>query len=168
MLSKVLSKASCAECRFCCSFRRSSLWELPRLPAEFAEKYKTDTEGKEIRYIFDECGGVPFAVTDLTGGYKTDDPAEEVKCPFLDPRRGCILPPEDKPFDCSIWPLRYMRREDGSLVTALTPTCPEINKLPQEPLTELLDGGLRGQIEAYAKEHPYMIKPYREGFPVLE
>ena len=61
-----------------------------------------------------------------------------------------------------------MRRKDGSLVTALTPTCPEINKLPQEPLTELLDGGLRGQIEAYAKEHPYMIKPYREGFPVLE
>lgn len=168
MLSKVLSKESCAGCRFCCSFRRSSLWELPRLPVGFTEKYRTDTAGREIPYLFGECEGVGFAVTDLTGGYATDDPEEEVKCPFLDPERGCILPAEDKPFDCSIWPLRYMRLEDGSLQAALTPTCPEINKVPEERLAELLDGGLREKIEAYAEEHPYMIKPYRQGFTVFK
>ena len=164
MLSEVLSKESCAKCRFCCSFRRSSLWELPRLPEEFTEKYKTDADGNEIRYLFGECDGVRYAVTDLTGGYKTEDPEEEVRCPFLDPKNGCILPAEDKPFDCSIWPLRYMRREDGTLITALTPTCPEINKLPPERIAMLLDNGLRARIAAYAQEHPYMIKQYREGF----
>ena len=168
MLSEVLSKESCAKCRFCCSFRRSSLWELPRLPADFAEKYKTGADGKEIRYIFDECEGVPFAVTDLTGGYTTEDPEEEVRCPFLDPQRGCTLPAEDKPFDCGIWPIRYMRTEDGSLQAALTPTCPEINKLPKERLAKLLDDGLREKIAAYAEEHPYMIKPFRQGFTVFK
>lgn len=167
MLSEVLSKESCAGCRFCCSFRRGSLWELPRLPVGFTEKYKTDTDGRPIRYRFDESGGVRFAVTDLTGEYKTEDPEEEVKCPFLDPARGCTLPAEDKPFDCGIWPLRYMRMEDGSLTAALTPTCPEINKLPADRIAKLLDSGLREKIAAYAKEHPYMIKPYRKGFTVF-
>ena len=34
MLSKVLKKETCAECRFCCSFRRCSLWETPLFPKE--------------------------------------------------------------------------------------------------------------------------------------
>ena len=29
MLSSILSKSDCAECKFCCSFRRQSLWETP-------------------------------------------------------------------------------------------------------------------------------------------
>ena len=167
MLSKVLSKESCANCRFCCSFRRQSLWELPRLPLGFTEKYKTDTDGNPIKYEFGEDRGKGFAVTDLTGKYKTDDPEEEVKCPFLDEKRGCILPSDDKPFDCSIWPLRYMEMPDGKKCVALTPTCPEINKVPVERMKELTDEGLGGKIAEYAGSHPYMIKEYREGFPVL-
>ena len=44
MLSKVLSKKSCADCRFCCSFRRCSLWETPLFPKEECEKLSHDNE----------------------------------------------------------------------------------------------------------------------------
>ena len=29
MLSKILSKETCKNCKFCCSFKRQSLWETP-------------------------------------------------------------------------------------------------------------------------------------------
>ena len=167
MLSKVLSKEACKNCRFCCSFRRMSLWELPRVSVDFAYKNVAGVSGQEIKYSFDECNGARFAVTDLTSGYLTDDPDEEVKCPFLDDTTGCVLSQEDKPFDCSIWPLRYMEMPDGSLAVTLTPTCPEVNKVPVGDLKDLLNDGLGEKIAEYAKDHSYMIKPYRAGFEVL-
>ncbi|MBQ5491897.1 MAG: hypothetical protein IIT68_07565, partial [Treponema sp.] len=36
MLSKILSKSDCASCKFCCSFRRKSLWETPLFTKESA------------------------------------------------------------------------------------------------------------------------------------
>lgn len=167
MLSKVLSKQSCASCGFCCSFRRQSLWELPRVPAEFAEKYKTGFDGEPVEYTFGEENGCRYAVTELHGRYKTDDPEEEVLCPFLDPHKGCILPAEDKPFDCSIWPLRYMRMPDGECRVCLTPTCPEINKVPTETMRALVAEGLGEKIAAYAARYPFMIKDHRDGFTVM-
>lgn len=167
MLSEVLSKQSCAECGFCCSFRRQSLWELPRVPVSFTEKYKSGITGEPVEYTFGEQDGIPFAVTELHGRYLTDDPEEEVLCPFLDPHRGCTLPPEDKPFDCSIWPLRYMRMPDGELKVCLTPTCPEINQVPEARMRRLVEQGLGSRIAAYAREHPFIIKPYKPGFPIL-
>ena len=38
MLSKVLSKNTCADCKFCCSFRRCSLWETPLFSKETMDK----------------------------------------------------------------------------------------------------------------------------------
>ncbi len=102
----------------------------------------------------------------ILGGYKTNDPEEEVPCTFLDSNRGCILKPEDKPFDCSIWPLRIMNK-DGELVIALTPTCPSIGAVPSQALAELVKSCLGEKILEYAKEHPYIIKEYRDGFPII-
>jgi hypothetical protein len=96
----------------------------------------------------------------------TDDPEEEVPCTFLDPHKGCILKAEDKPFDCSIWPLRVMEK-GGELVIALTPTCPTIGAMPRPELVELIKNGLGAKIFEYAKTHPYIIKEYREGFPII-
>ena len=42
MLSKVLKKSTCADCRFCCSFRRCSLWETPLFPKETMEKLEKE------------------------------------------------------------------------------------------------------------------------------
>jgi len=158
MLSRVLSKQSCAACKFCCSFRRQSLWETPLFPPEVVEKLSKPNEYGVVGEFHD--GQI------VLGGYRTDDPEEEVPCTFLDPERGCILKPEDKPFDCSIWPLRIMDK-DGELVIALTPTCPAIGATPDKALVDLVKNGLGEQIFEYAKTHPYIVKEYREGFPVV-
>ena len=158
MLSSILSKSSCAACKFCCSFRRQSLWETPLFPPEVAEKLSKPNEYGVVGEFRD--GQI------ILGGYKTADPEEEVPCTFLDPRRGCILKPEDKPFDCSIWPLRIMNK-DGELVIALTPTCPSIGAVPSQALVNLVKNGLGDKIFEYAKTHPYIIKNYREGFPII-
>ena len=169
MLSEVLKKEECAACRFCCAFRRKSLWEVPKLPAYFTEKYKTDPLGREIKYLrlagkSDKDG----VITDLRGLYQTEDPEEEAPCPFLDPHKGCILPPEDKPFECSAWPLRYMHMPDGSFKVCLTPTCPSINKVAMDILKQKTKEAWHEQMEEYAKEHPYIILEYREEFLPLE
>ena len=158
MLSKILSKFSCAACKFCCSFRRQSLWETPLFPPEVAGKLSKPNEYGVVGEFRD--GQI------VLGGYKTGDPEEEVPCTFLDPERGCILKGEDKPFDCSIWPLRIMRK-DGELVIALTPTCPSIGAVPSKALAELVKSGLGDKIFEYAKLHPEIIKEYRVGFPII-
>ena len=170
MLSKILSKSSCAACKFCCSFRRQSLWETPLFPPEVAEKLSRENEygvvgefaqaGRDGQNVQDACRLV------LENNYRTDDPEEEVPCTFLDLQKGCILKGEDKPFDCSIWPLRIMDK-DGKLVIALTPTCSAIGATPDKALVDLVQGGLGERIFDYAKTHPYIIKEYREGFPIV-
>jgi len=158
MLSRVLSRSSCAACKFCCSFRRQSLWETPLFPPEVAEKLSKPNEYGVVGEFRD--GQI------ILGGYKTGDPEEEVPCTFLDPEHGCILKGEDKPFDCSIWPLRIMRK-DGELVIALTPTCPSIGAVPSQALVNLVENGLGEKIFEYAKTHPEIIKEYRVGFPII-
>lgn len=158
MLSRVLSKSSCAACKFCCSFRRQSLWETPLFPPEAVEKLSKPNEYGVVGEF--RNGQI------VLGGYRTDDPEEEVPCTFLDPHKGCILKAEDKPFDCSIWPLRVMNK-GGELVIALTPTCPTIGATPRPNLIELVKNGLGAKIFEYAKTHPYIIKEYREGFPII-
>ena len=158
MLSRILSRETCAACKFCCSFRRQSLWETPLFPPEVVEKLSKPNEYGVVGEFRD--GQI------VLGGYRTDDPEEEVPCTFLDPQKGCILKGEDKPFDCSIWPLRIMDK-GGKLVIALTPTCPSIGATPDKALMDLVQGGLGEQIFEYAKTHPYIVKEYREGFPVV-
>lgn len=95
---------------------------------------------------------------ELSHLYKTDDPEEEAPCPFLDSSKGCILPPELKPFDCSIWPFRAVRVNENQLAVALMPTCSAVNKVPREKITELLKSGLGKKILDYAKEKPDIVK----------
>lgn len=162
MLSKVLSKASCADCRFCCSFRRQSLWETPLFAIETVDKLEQEGHA----FCRQGEGELSCGQMDLSGKYQSDDPCEEAACYFLDSKSGCTLDDADKPFDCKIWPLRIMKKDD-KLVIALTPTCPSINKQPYEKMKELVESGLGETIYAYAKEHPFIVKEYREGFPVL-
>jgi hypothetical protein len=158
MLSSILSKKQCAACKFCCSFRRQSLWETPLFSPEVAEKLSKPNEYGVVGEFRD--GQI------VLGGYRTDDPEEEVSCTFLDPQPGCILNGVDKPFDCSIWPLRIMNK-DGKLVIALTPTCSAIGAVPSQALVELVQNGLGEKIFEYAKTHPYIVKEYKEGFPII-
>lgn len=168
MLKSVLKSEECASCRFCCSFRRQSLWELPRLPMDYADKYKTNYLGEKITYDVIDENGQKYLVTGLSDKYKTDDSEEEVPCPFLNPASGCTLPDNDKPFECKAWPLRYMRLADNSLKVCLTPTCPAINKVDIDILKEKTKESWGDEIKLYAHENPYIIKDYKDGFPILE
>ena len=161
MLSSILKKSDCASCKFCCSFRRQSLWETPVFDSQTVEKLRSLYPDVKFRSV----GEASFTF-DISDKYLTNDSKEEAPCPFLDSNRGCILPPELKPFDCSIWPFRAVKKESNSsntsLAVALTPTCPAINKVPREKIKELLDSGLRKKILDYAESHPDIIKDSSE------
>lgn len=152
MLSSILDKSTCAACKFCCSFRRSSLWETPVFPAADLEKLRALNPNARFRKA-----GKDSYTFDLSDSYKTTDAAEEAPCPFLDPSRGCTLPQDLKPFECKIWPLRAVRTQE-SIAVALTPTCPAINKVPPEQVLKLVTSGLGQQILDYAASHPDIIK----------
>ena len=161
MLSSILKKSDCASCKFCCSFRRQSLWETPVFDSQTVEKLRSLYPDVKFRSV----GSASFTF-DISDKYLTNDSKEEAPCPFLDSKRGCILPPELKPFDCSIWPFRAVKKESNSsdtpLAVALTPTCSAINKVPREKIKELLDSGLRKKILDYAESHPDIIKDSSE------
>ena len=166
MLSKILSKESCASCRFCCVFRRTSLWETPVFTEENIRAIEKRPElDASVLERFEEENRT-YARYDLSEGYSTDDPEEEVPCPYLSDK-GCILNSVEKPWDCKIWPLRVMRKTGGELVIALTPTCPEVNKLELERVRSFTEEELADELFEYARNHPYLIKEYRENFPVL-
>lgn len=168
MLSSILAKSTCATCKFCCSFRRQSLWETPIFDEATMKRMKELYPSAKFR----PAGPSGLSYTfDISDAYHTDDPEEEVPCPFLDPTRGCALPQDLKPFDCKIWPLRAVRTQKTASTTqssetstvksisvALTPTCPAINKVPLEQVKQLAASGLGQQILDYATEHPDIIK----------
>ena len=164
MLSAILKKESCANCRFCCAFRRCSLWETPLFTKENIEAIKGDSSLDSSCLILNETG--EYARYDLSDKYLTSDSEEEAPCPYL-VDKGCILSDEEKPWDCKIWPLRVMKKTGGEVVVALTPTCPHINKLDLNTVRDFVNGNLKDELLNYADAHPYLIKEYREGYPVM-
>lgn len=158
MLSQILSKQDCAGCRFCCSYRRTSLWEIPLFTAENIEAIRISHPEYLKELKISEKNGLMCATYDLSDRYKTDDPEEEAPCPFLDPSSGCILTLEEKPFDCKIWPLRALKFSDGRTCIALTKTCRVINRLDFEAVKSFVRENLEKEILLYADRHPFIYK----------
>ncbi len=75
MLSKVLSKETCKDCKFCCVFEKDSLWETLVFPLD---KYETLIENNSEA----------FQIENSYGRLKLEDKYENEKdivpCPFLD------------------------------------------------------------------------------------
>ena len=161
MLKSILSSEDCAACKFCCSFRRKSLWETPL----FDKSTKEKLEKKFPEAKFKKAGASSFTI-DLLHLYKTEDSEEEAACPFLG-NNGCVLNAEEKPFDCSIWPLRACKA-NGKVSVMLENTCPAINKQPLENVKKLLESGLGKKITAWAEKNPDMIKELMPGFRIFE
>ena len=158
MLESILSPSECAECRFCCSFRRGTAWGTPLFDVELLEKIKA----LHISAKFVKVDDVT-ATIDIEERYVTDDPDEEAPCWFNN-GRGCILG-ENKPFECASWPLRVMMK-DGQLVIALSIGCKTVLSKPLDKVRKLAEE-LSGAMMAYAKKCPSYIKEYREGYPIL-
>ncbi len=160
MLSKILSKETCRECKFCCRFKKESLWETPL----FSFSQKENLKNKYPSSVFKNINDV-FTI-DLDSSYQTKNSCEQASCFFLNSKNGCILNKNEKPFDCSIWPFRLMQTEKN-LVIALTPTCPAINKISLDEIKKFVIEDLAKKIFDYGKMHSFIIKKYRKDFPII-
>lgn len=153
MLSKILSRETCAECRLCCSFDSYDIWETPviskSLRAEIEKKFP------DVKYI-------PRGESYL---FRMENPDEKglFYCPMLTDR-GCALG-NDKPFDCMIWPFRIMNM-NGTRVIALSPVCKSVFALPMDILHEFAEE-IAPKIFGYADTNPDIVKDYDESYPVL-
>ena len=161
LIAPLLNAEQCAACKFCCTFAAFEAWETPLFSAD------------EVNRISRKYG--PFSVKqtedgaftlDLSSYWKINGEKAYAPCPFLDSAKGCVLSDSDKPFDCKIWPLRIMKK-DENLVIALTPTCREINKLPVETVKQFVLNGAGECIYNTAEQFPAIIKPYKKDFPIL-
>lgn len=159
MLKSILSPEDCAKCRFCCSYRRASLWETAKFDLELLASLK-----EKYPYAAFKVDG-EAATIDISMRYRTDDPNEEALCWFNN-GKVCILG-ADKPFECSVWPLRVMRK-DSQLVIALSSGCHVVSSKPINEILSLIDGGLGRKMFEYAEKFPAYIREYRENYPILK
>ena len=156
MLTKLLSRETCAECRLCCVFDHYDVWETPVLSQEIrnkAEKLLPDAE-----FVSKGESSWLFRIREF-------DEDDLFRCPLLDPQRGCKLGTE-KPFDCQIWPVRIMEF-DGRQAITIAPICDAMMAQPIGALLSFLKEGLADTIFSYAEKNPDVVKPYDSMYPVL-
>jgi len=156
VLREILQKDTCATCRYCCVFERTSLGELPHLVADAA---------KRIEPIFPDRqrqdDKTHWKSISLNGTYRTDDPRETLPCSFLNPKTGCELSDDEKPLECRIWPFRVMER-DGRTILALCTDCPGIKNL--EVAFAFARTKLREKLRAIRTVKPLFVQPFRDNY----
>lgn len=153
MLSEILKPASCAECRVCCGFDENDKWEIPLIFSENREKIEEKTgvtlQKRGNEFVFD----MEFDGDTL------------VHCPALGDN-GCTLG-ELKPFDCRIWPFRVNKLGDTRVIT-VSPVCKAVSELPLKVLMEFVrKDGFAEMLFRTADEHPDIVKPYIDNYPIL-
>lgn len=152
MLKKILDKSTCAKCRICCSFIKADAWETPVFT-------KTDFDYSKKWFKKYGCNSHTLKLD-----FK--DETEIKLCPYLDENTGCTLSEADKPFDCKIWPLRLMKKNDR-LVIALAPICKGLGIKDIKKINTLLDSGLYEEIMKHAEEAD-IIKEYDEDYILIK
>ena len=160
MISHIITPEQCATCRLCCQFTRASQWETPSLSPQQANSLRE----RGIPLMRREDGSATFALH-----YSAED-AEDAcaPCPLLDPGRGCVLPRVERPIECRIWPLRLMRRKDGSLCIALYRNCPAIcDEKAREDLIREATGPLLPFLQRMAEEIPAAVRPLHPAYDVI-
>ncbi len=156
MLTKLLSAATCATCQKCCIFESYDIWNTPVLLPEDRKKASIFLPDAEFISISTEAW--KFRI-DLK------EQQEEFQCPLLDPDKGCLLG-EEKPFDCQIWPFRLTELEGRQAIT-MASYCEAMAAHSLQTLLAFLRAGAGDQMFAYAEQHPAVIHPYDDLYPVL-
>ena len=156
MLSEILSREECAKCRICCSFDSYDIWEAPFVTKELAAKIHGEISA-DIELIEKSPNG---------GVLKMPKEQDEdlYYCNVLDKSKGCILG-KDKPFECSIWPLRVMNF-CGKRVIALSPVCPVVMSRPVEKVAAVAKK-LSKTIFEQADKNPDSVKQFEPGYIIL-
>ncbi len=156
MLTKLLSRATCAECRLCCIFDRYSIWETPVISPELRRKIETLLPDAEFISKGEES--YIFRIREL-------EENDLFTCPMLDPAKGCLLGTE-KPFDCQIYPFQVTEIDNRQAII-LSTLCETVAELSVNVLMKFLKEGTAEIIFSYAEQHPDVIRPYDNMSPVL-
>ncbi|MBQ8825410.1 MAG: hypothetical protein IJZ64_09350 [Ruminococcus sp.] len=155
MIKKILSSETCAECRLCCGFDNTDLWELPVIPPETEEFILN--QKPETKFV--PCGDEKT----FDSGHLEDN--ELFYCPMLS-ENGCTMG-INKPFDCKIWPFRMMKTQEGELCITVAEICNGLSDKSIEELKSFLEEGLADKIFEYAKEHPSHIKDLMPDYKII-
>lgn len=155
MLSELLSRAECAQCRICCCFDSSDLWEAPVISDETMQSINGIKP--QTQYTVSDRGCRVIKMS--------REPDEDLYyCDVLDKENGCMLG-DSKPFDCRIWPLRVMSFE-GKRVIALSPVCPVVKTRPLDKIAQTAQR-LAPVIFENANKNPDIVKPYETGYVIF-
>lgn len=157
MLTGIFSPTLCSECKLCCNFHRNTAWETPSLQDE------------QIFLMHEMC--IPLqkrsdGTTSFYLHFTSDSLDEVVNCPLLDTCTGCIIPREQRPFECRIWPLRIMKKGRTKII-GIYENCPALTgdnfeKLKNFALTELLP-----QILSFASRHPEIMRNFNSAYKII-
>ena len=158
-LCEVYMPEECEKCRFCCSFRRTSLGETPLIDEELLEKLKKLYPEAKFKFVDG------YYTVDLDNLYKTDDPEEEALC-YFNKGKGCILG-DDKPLGCRIWPFRVMKCGEN-LAIALNNDCPAFANKTLAEIYEALNFPLEKEMLDYAMKIPAFATKYHGNHTILK
>lgn len=157
MLTDIFTPKECANCKLCCNFHRSSAWETPALEAE------------QIFLAHEHCIPLekrPDGSTSFYLHFQTDSKEEIVNCPLLNPCDGCMLPREQRPFECRIWPVRIMKQH-SKLVIGVYEKCPALKNEKFDELKSAVLINLLEPILAYAKRHPEAVRDFNTAYRII-
>ena len=143
MLERILKAENCAECRICCVYDDSDVWDAPGFTED---EFKRNRIKDRFDYHKKDNNLYYLNMEKNSEGLYT--------CPCLTDH-GCILG-KDKPFRCSMWPLYPVKHENGPGF-ALSPVCPQIIKLSNEDIFS----GIYEKI-------PYILETVRKDPSLLE
>ncbi|MCR5717486.1 MAG: YkgJ family cysteine cluster protein [Oscillospiraceae bacterium] len=156
MLTKLLCRKTCAQCRLCCVFDSYDFRETPVFDRRMRDRIASLLPDAAVVSAGTDSFRFRLTVTDDEGG---------CACPLLDPENGCMLG-EDKPFVCRLFPFRVMHL-NGRRVIAVSPLCDALTEKPLAVLLRFVRDELADPVFAYAAAHPDEVQPYDALCPVL-
>lgn len=157
MLTGIFTPTDCAVCKLCCNFHHSSAWETPALAEE------------QIFLLQELCVPLEKRADGTTSFYlhfETESQDEVANCPMLNPSSGCMLPREQRPFECRIWPVRVMK-QNSTLVVGIYEKCPALANGGFEKLKEHTLEKLLPQILDYARRHPRAVREFDSAYKII-
>lgn len=159
MLSKILTADDCAKCRNCCVFHEKSRWETPVVPEEIANKIRQKL--KDENCVIPYKGS--FSLNSVKRSVELAEGQEIYRCAALDENKGCTLSGQEKPFDCSLWPLRVMEK-DSRFYIMLAKGCHCVDDTFIQKINILLAEGLKERILLEMSKNPDIIKKYADDY----
>jgi len=164
MLSKILTAGDCAACRNCCVFHEESRWETPVISADIVDKIKEELHDEDSVVFYKDS----FSLASVKRDIKLKEGQEIYKCVALDENKGCTLTGDKKPFDCSLWPLRVMEK-DNRVFVMIAKGCHSVDDTFLENVNTLLSEGLKERILLEMTKNPDIVKKYVDGYiPVCD